>query len=200
MELPKIKKIEPDQIKRMAIFFCVALFLLVILLRYLFLIPKVLANRSYEKNLRVLIKNQVTRIGDTSKISKEKLEKELDLLNKRFPKKEEIPSVLDELEQLVKKSGVEITSLTEQGLGAPAEVEVKGLGGPYKFSYQPLAITMGLSCPYINLANFLEALDNWLRGVVIVRSFSIEKDEGITEKLKVNGLVINVAIIGDGNK
>lgn len=197
MEL--LKKIKPDEIKKMAILFFVALFLLLILLKYLFLIPRVLASMSDENNLRSQIKNYVTKIAITNKINRNEPEKELDLLNKRFPKKEEIPIILDELEQLVKKVGVEIVSITEQGkLGAPVEVNVGK--EPYKFRYQALSLTLNLTCHYINLAKLLEALDNWSRGVVIVKGFSIQKDESITEKLKVNSLVIEIPIIGDDNK
>ena len=196
MEL--LKKIKPDEIKWMAILFFVALFLLVILLKYLFLIPRALVSMSDENDLRSQIKNYVTKAAITDKINRNELEKELDLLNKRFPKKEEIPIILDELEQSAKKAGVEIVSITEQGeLRAPVEVNV---GKEYKFRYQALSLTLDLTCHYINLAKLLEALDNWPRGVVIVKGFSIQKDESITERLKVNNLVIEIPIIGDDNK
>lgn len=195
-----LKKITAEEIKRMAIFFCVALFFLAILLKYLFLQPKVLASWSSENNLKSLINSYTNRIAVTSAINEEDLQKQLELLNKRFPKREEIPIVLDELEQLVKNMGVELTSLSEEGLWAPVEMEVKVLGGSYKFKYQLWVLSLNLSGSYINLANFLEAVDNWSRGVAIVKGFSMQKEEGATEKLKVNNLLIKIPIITDGNK
>ena len=66
MEL--LKKIKPDEIKWMAILFFVALFLLVILLKYLFLIPRALVSMSDENDLRSQIKNYVTKAAITDKL------------------------------------------------------------------------------------------------------------------------------------
>ena len=189
-----------DEVKRMALFFFVAVFLLVIMLHYFFLIPKVLSARSHEDDLRYQIKKFANRIAVISRLNKEGLEKELDLLNKRLPKKEQIPTILDELEQLGKEVGIEIAFLQEQKLRKPVVMDVKVERGSYKFNYQVLPLTINLTCSYIKLAEFLEALDNWSRGVVVVKGFGIQRDEVVPGRIKVENLMIEIAIIGDGNE
>lgn len=183
-----------------AVLFFLALFLLVMLFKYISSVSKILVLRPYEKSLRVEIKNTLDRLAVMSKLNKKEFKKELDRLNKKFPKKEEIPIILDRLEQLGKNTGVEITSIGKQSLKPPVAIDVKVKGVSYKFSYQPLSLTINLTSSYIKLAEFLEALDNWAEGIVVVKSFIIQRDELTYEKLMVDGLVIEITTIEDGNK
>lgn len=197
MKLPKIKV---DEAKRIVVFLFLGLFLLIILLKYLSVAPRILSLWAYKDSLSQ-IKNSVTsRIAAISGLNKEELEKELASLDKRLPKKKEVPNVLDELEQLGREVGVEITSLNEHKLERPVVMNVKAGEESYKFNYQVLPLSINLTCSYTRLAEFFEALDNWPRGVVVVKGFGIQRDEDTPEKIKVDNLMLEIPIIGDGDE
>ena len=120
----------------------------------------------------------------------EKFSAKIDLYEKKLPAEQEMPSLLEELNSMAKKSNLDIISIT------PSAPRVEGA---QRAAYQEFLIKVSARCGYHELGNFLTDLENADRFMKLV-DISIKANENTPKRHSVELMVATYILLKDKEK
>lgn len=194
VKLPLFDMIKKDP-KKLTIVIVASAAALVFLFVYFLLIPQIAkfgaAMGKYSKARIELkfAKEEIAKI-DKYKVEIEKSREKIDLYEKKLPAEQEMPSILENLDSMAKRSRLDILAITP--VSSSATLTEAG----QKATYQEFLIRISLRCGYHELGRLLSAMENADRFMKIV-DIDIKGDEKTPKKHSVDLVVATYILLKD---
>lgn len=151
------------------------------------LIKKLQQERGRYRRIINEVMESELRIEKIQRLNKERLKRENQALVEKLPDRLNLPIVLDELAKVGRYYNIDFLSISPQ-IQEKSEkenfqmgMETQGFAKPY----ERLAVQINLKAGYIDLGNYLEALENLKHALVTVKQLNIERNEDDLSKLNV---------------
>jgi len=140
------------------------------------------------------IKSYKNRLEMAKLLNKEKLQRQMDLLNRKFSPNISMSYILDTFAELGSNLGIKFITINPSSM-----VEYSYPVGNFDYTFQVLPIEIYLESEYADFGVFMDRLSQLPDCQILIKGYSLSKTENILPRLSVK-LELEVYILKNGKK
>jgi Tfp pilus assembly protein PilO len=153
---------------------------------------KVMTDHKNKKADLEAAREEISRV-DAYKADIAKFGEKVDMYEKKLPLEQEMPSILENMNEMAKRSRLDIIAIT------PASSQNVRSDNGQKAAYQEFLIRLSMRCGYHELGRVLSAMENADRFMKVV-DIDIKGDENAPKKHSVEMLIATYILLKDKDK